>query len=583
MKKLFLYIFLILWCCNFANNANAVVKKHAGTGELHLSEKIIDEYFNYITRPLNELPLVFFISEDKKDFHSVIINNDGGGFAELSTIMKKKLKCELKLKKKCHLFSNTRYIVWDNGINPLDGKVSIINREISKEDFILKLTKLGFIINEQQQLIKKKKKAAKAKKIAKELAKQKEAEEKKDKISSLVIPKTDLEVAQSFLNNLQSFIKLYPDELDIIKVSEFFILTRPILDGDLNFKLKEDLELFKEFANTSSKFVKYYDEIIKNKKEKELSKINEAFSNLDKNIKLIKKFLVTNPNSIHMEEWLDSVKGAEIIINDPPSYNQLLITNDNLEKIIKLQIETDKIIADLNNNIDELKKILAKNLTTDLAPLLIEQIKLLESSIKKQNLKDMQLSNKKFEEFMYKKFKEPKLEVEKNKKVVKKKSTKKKQAVKKKPAKTDLKGALSILGLSAAMSMEANVAEAESRGYDCNSLMDMYVCKGKGIIEITPEGTITFNCATYDGCVYDIYEASSFLQKYFLEKKIKIKINKGETIGTLAPMPALCGVGKAKDKICVVKRRPLLTDPKIKGPDIHLIKHKLGASGMTLD
>ena len=43
MKKLFLYIFLILWCCNFANNANAVVKKHAGTGELHLSEKIIDE------------------------------------------------------------------------------------------------------------------------------------------------------------------------------------------------------------------------------------------------------------------------------------------------------------------------------------------------------------------------------------------------------------------------------------------------------------------------------------------------------------------------------------------------------------
>ena len=66
MKKLFLYIFLILWCCNFANNANAVVKKHAGTGELHLSEKIIDEYFNYITRPLNELPLVFFISEDKK-------------------------------------------------------------------------------------------------------------------------------------------------------------------------------------------------------------------------------------------------------------------------------------------------------------------------------------------------------------------------------------------------------------------------------------------------------------------------------------------------------------------------------------
>ena len=62
----------------------------------------------------------------------------------------------------------------------------------------------------------------------------------------------------------------------------------------------------------------------------------------------------------------------------------------------------------------------------------------------------------------------------------------------------------------------------------------MYVCKGKGDDN---QGNY-FNCATYDGCVYDIYEASSFLQKYFLEKKIKIKINKGETI-TLVPMPAL--------------------------------------------
>ena len=114
MKKLFLYIFLILWCCNFANNANAVVKKHAGTGELHLSEKIIDEYFNYITRPLNELPLVFFISEDKKDFHSVIINNDGGGF-RIINIMKKKLKCELKLKKNATCFQ-IRDILSDNGL-----------------------------------------------------------------------------------------------------------------------------------------------------------------------------------------------------------------------------------------------------------------------------------------------------------------------------------------------------------------------------------------------------------------------------------------------------------------------------------
>jgi type IV secretory pathway VirB10-like protein len=180
-----------------------------------------------------------------------------------------------------------------------------------------------------------KQKAAKEKAAKeKQLAKQKAVKEKEDKKLSLITAETDLKKAQSFLNNLQSFIKLYPDEFDIIKVSEFFILTRPILDGDLNFKSKKDLESFKEFVNTSNRFAKYYDEIRNNQKEKELNKINEAFLNLEKNIKIIKTFLVTDPNSVHMEKWLNSVKDAEIIINDPPSYNQLLITNNDLEKII---------------------------------------------------------------------------------------------------------------------------------------------------------------------------------------------------------------------------------------------------------
>ena len=418
MKKSTLCIFLIFWFCNFINTANAVIKTSAGVGELHLSEKITDGYFDYVTKPLSKLPLVFFISEDKKDFYSVIISNDGGSYAGSGTIIKKKAKCELKLKKKCNVFSNTNVIVWDNGINSNDPKKSKIDRKISKEDFIIKLTKLGFIINEQQQLIKKKKNAKqkvnKEKELAKqkaveekELAKQKVVEEKEDKKLSLLPAETDLKKAQSFLINLQNFIKLYSNEFDIIKVSEFFILTRPILDGDLNFKSKKDLELFKEFTNTSSKFKKYYDEIRNNKTEKELIKINEAFLNLEQNIEAIKTFLVTEPNSIYSEKWLDSVKSAEIIINDPPNYNQLLITSRDLEEIIKSKIEIDNVIGETENSIGQLKEILKDNFTTDLAPLLIEQVKLLEASIKKQIIEDMQLLNNKVEEFIYKEIVEP--------------------------------------------------------------------------------------------------------------------------------------------------------------------------------
>ena len=458
MKKSTFCVFLILWFCNFINVANAVIKKHAGVGELHLSEKITDGYFDYVTKPLSKLPLVFFISEDKKDFYSVIISNDGGSYAGSGTIIKKKLKCELKLKKKCNLFSNTNVIVWDNGINPSDPKKSKIDRKISKEDFIIKLTKLGFIINEQQQLIKKKKnakqKADKEKELAKqkadkekELAKQKATEEKLDKKLSLLPAETDLKKAQSFLINLQNFIKLYPDEFDIIKVSEFFILTRPILDGDLNFKSKKNLELFKEFTNTSSKFKKYYDEIRNNKTEKELIKINEAFLNLEKNIEAIKTFLVTEPNSIYMEKWLDSVKSAEIIINDPPNYNQLLITSSDLEEIIKSKIEIDNVIGETENSIGQLKEILKDNFTTDLAPLLIEQVKTLEASIKKQIIEDMQLLNNKVEEFIYKEIVEPEekriaedkriadLKAEEERKIAEKKAAKERKIAEKKAAK----------------------------------------------------------------------------------------------------------------------------------------------------
>ena len=146
MKKLFLYIPLILFCCNLINTANAEIKKHAGLGELHLSEKIIDGYFDYATKPLNKLPLVFFITEDKNDFYSVVINNDGGSYAGSVTITKKKSKCELKLKKKCNLFSNTNMIVWDNGINPSDPEKS--SGSIKNMEKLLKVDSKKFTVFE---------------------------------------------------------------------------------------------------------------------------------------------------------------------------------------------------------------------------------------------------------------------------------------------------------------------------------------------------------------------------------------------------------------------------------------------------
>ena len=88
MKKLSLYILLVFIWCNLSVNANAVPKTKSGKGELFLSEKIIEGFYDYSTKPLSRLPLIFFISEDKQEFYTVIINQDGKGVAGSGYILK---------------------------------------------------------------------------------------------------------------------------------------------------------------------------------------------------------------------------------------------------------------------------------------------------------------------------------------------------------------------------------------------------------------------------------------------------------------------------------------------------------------
>ena len=161
-------------------------------------------------------------------------------------------------------------------------------------------------------------KAAKEKKLAEEkaakekkLAEEKAAKEKLEKKLSLLPVETDLKKGQNFLSYVQDFIKLYPEEFDIVKLSELLIATRPIIDGSLDNQLKNDLELLKEFTGVSNKFTKYINEIKNSENNKRLIKIDETILNLEKNTKIIKRFLVDNPNSIQSREWLNNLKIAE--------------------------------------------------------------------------------------------------------------------------------------------------------------------------------------------------------------------------------------------------------------------------------
>ena len=146
MKKIALYIFVFLFWSNYFNSANAISTKYNGQGDLELSKKIIEEYYSYITTGIQNNPLNFFITQDHKNTFVVIDNNTSyKGYSGSGPIVRNLRKCEVKFKQPCFLFANQRFIVWNNDINPLKQEQSKLNRKISYNELVIKLTNLGFL------------------------------------------------------------------------------------------------------------------------------------------------------------------------------------------------------------------------------------------------------------------------------------------------------------------------------------------------------------------------------------------------------------------------------------------------------
>ncbi len=202
MKRLLAYLFLALGLTIlFQSKSFAIPKNHSGEGELFLKEKIIEEYLSYLNTRTSDHSLNFFISEDKKHVFSVVKKNWGHGnkgYSYSGPIERNWKKCERKLKQKCYLFSNTRFIVWDNGINPVRKDESFLKRTITREGLILKLKKLGFIgesKSETKRIVSQKKSKLKTgEQIAQEAARNKKEEKKKLKaeLAKLIKDKTQI-------------------------------------------------------------------------------------------------------------------------------------------------------------------------------------------------------------------------------------------------------------------------------------------------------------------------------------------------------------------------------------------------------
>ena len=153
MKKITNYIFVLFFWFLMSNTSIAVVTKHNGQGELRLSKEIISEFYSYITTKNQNNPLNFFITQDHKNTFVIIDKNAKyRGYSGSGPIGRNKKKCEIKYKQTCFLFSNQRYIVWNNGINPIKKENSLLKRKISFDELKSKLLELGFKENKEQKL-----------------------------------------------------------------------------------------------------------------------------------------------------------------------------------------------------------------------------------------------------------------------------------------------------------------------------------------------------------------------------------------------------------------------------------------------
>ena len=151
MKKLSLYIFLVLIFCNLTNTVNAKVD---GEGELYLSENTVKRFIEYIRMDGDKKPDVFYITLDGTGFTYYWCKKNQNCKADPSLDIK---DCEKKnFQKKCKRFTKGRIIKWKNGINPGKGKISKINKKWSDEQIYEKLVELGFINKNKNKNAKKK-------------------------------------------------------------------------------------------------------------------------------------------------------------------------------------------------------------------------------------------------------------------------------------------------------------------------------------------------------------------------------------------------------------------------------------------
>ena len=285
---------------------------------------------------------------------------------------------------------------------------------------------------EEKRLAEEEKRVAEEEKKLAEQEKEQEAEEKKLQKKLKLFPQiSELEKAQLFLNRVEAFIAIHPAEFDIVEIAEYLNLTKPISENVFEEKQKNDLASFKDYTNSSSLFRDYLDAQHQMVINAQLEEVNSLYSELESAKRMLEMWLSSN---LELTIAAKHIKEIKLMLDNPESLNQLEKYNQ-VVKTYLTSLEEEKSKLDLESGIartyiERLKEKLKEDMTSDLAPLIIQQVKLLKDAIEKKIIKDLVSVNKQTKDFIYKSWleAEEKQAEEERKKEEERKAKERKQA-----------------------------------------------------------------------------------------------------------------------------------------------------------
>ena len=143
MKKFIIFSFLFFIFSSKSYGAQD------GRGELQLTDQAVNSFIRYIKGDTSKgkssfnKPLTFWISNDGNLAYWWYCPFER---CKPSNGVEERKFCERKSNQSCSRFARSRYVRWNNGINP-KGKAAKFNSKMSENEIRSKLTKLGFYNN----------------------------------------------------------------------------------------------------------------------------------------------------------------------------------------------------------------------------------------------------------------------------------------------------------------------------------------------------------------------------------------------------------------------------------------------------